>query len=249
MSTKIKFSCSCGKRLAAHPNAAGKKAKCPSCGQIVQIPALPKAGDSDVGLAPLDDVPHVGETLANKNDGTARSRLRRVLPALDSASPLAPIDESALARSIWDEEANASFPAGGTPNSSAIQGAPSKQRPKDVLTRDEYSNYRNIRAVSMLFVVLGIILVLVGVALVLDPKGRAFAEMSLGVAVGLALVGIAGSVGGVAALFGNRRLAPLIYVMAAIYILAFPLGTILSFVMFKGLSRYLDSLDRIKGTS
>ena len=36
--------------------------------------------------------------------------------------------------------------------------------------------------------------------------------------------------------------------MAAVYILSFPVGTILSFVMFKGLGRYLDSLDRMRAT-
>jgi hypothetical protein len=59
------------------------------------------------------------------------------------------------------------------------------------------------------------------------------------------MVGLMGCVGGIAALCGNRRLAPLAYVMAAVYILGFPVGTILSFVMLTGLSRYLDSSDKL----
>lgn len=47
---------------------------------------------------------------------------------------------------------------------------------------------------------------------------------------------------------GNRRWAPLVYGMAALYVLAFPLGTILSIVMFRGLGRYLDSRERVRAT-
>ena len=36
----IKVSCSCGKTLTAPDAAAGKKAKCPACGQIVPVPAV-----------------------------------------------------------------------------------------------------------------------------------------------------------------------------------------------------------------
>lgn len=35
---KLKFTCRCGKSLSADATAAGKKAKCPNCGQVVQIP-------------------------------------------------------------------------------------------------------------------------------------------------------------------------------------------------------------------
>jgi hypothetical protein len=49
------------------------------------------------------------------------------------------------------------------------------------------------------------------------------------VLVVVALVGLAGIVGGVAAPSGNREWARMVYVMAAIYVFNFPIGTILEF--------------------
>ena len=37
----IKVTCSCGKKLRAKDEAAGKRAKCPACGKIVVVPASP----------------------------------------------------------------------------------------------------------------------------------------------------------------------------------------------------------------
>ena len=36
----IRFACPCGKRVAAPPEFAGKKAKCPKCGNHVTVPAV-----------------------------------------------------------------------------------------------------------------------------------------------------------------------------------------------------------------
>ncbi len=44
---KLKFKCQCGKILVADTAAAGKKAKCPQCGQIVQIPAVAETLSSE----------------------------------------------------------------------------------------------------------------------------------------------------------------------------------------------------------
>ena len=63
---------------------------------------------------------------------------------------------------------------------------------------------------------------------------------------GLAILGVFGVVGGIAALLGNRKWSPLIYVMASAYLLSFPIGTILGYVMLKGLPRYLDSRELIR---
>jgi predicted RNA-binding Zn-ribbon protein involved in translation (DUF1610 family) len=35
----IKVTCSCGKKLRAKEEAAGKRAKCPACGNILTVPA------------------------------------------------------------------------------------------------------------------------------------------------------------------------------------------------------------------
>jgi hypothetical protein len=119
--------------------------------------------------------------------------------------------------------------------------------PKDVLSPDEYANYRNVRAVSMLFVVLGSVLVLGGIGLALGGENRTSQEqIHPAVAVGIAVAGLAGAVGGIAALRGSRRWAPLVYVMAVLYVFGFPIGTILSIVMFKGLSRYLGSVEKVR---
>jgi hypothetical protein len=122
-------------------------------------------------------------------------------------------------------------------------------RPKEVLSPADYANYRNVRAVSVLFVVLGSVLVLGGIGLALDNKPNPQEQMPPAVAVGIALAGLAGAVGGVAALRGSRRWAPLVYVMAAVYVFGFPIGTILSFVLFSGLSRYLGSVERIRAAA
>lgn len=71
-------------------------------------------------------------------------------------------------------------------------------------------------------------------------------QISPAVAVALSAVGLVGSAGGIAVRMGNRRWAPLAYVMGGIYVLCFPLGTLLSCVLFNGLSRYLDSADRVR---
>jgi small basic protein len=117
---------------------------------------------------------------------------------------------------------------------------------KDVLSPDDYSNYRNVRAVSVLFVVFGSVLVLGGIGLALDENRRPPEQIHPAVGVGIAIAGLAGAIGGIAALRGSRRWAPLVYVMAALYVFGFPIGTILSIVMFKGLSRYLDSVERVR---
>jgi hypothetical protein len=117
-------------------------------------------------------------------------------------------------------------------------------RAKEVLSADDYANYRNIRAVSVLFVVLGSILVAGGVGLALGERGT-HEDMHPAVAIGIAIVGMAGAIGGITALRGSRRFAPLVYVMAAVYVFGFPIGTILSIVMFAGLSGYLDSVAQL----
>jgi hypothetical protein len=121
--------------------------------------------------------------------------------------------------------------------------------PKDVLRPNEYSNYRNVRAVSGLFVLVGSVLMLGGiVAATEEPSGQK-EPMHPAVAVGIAVVGLTGAVGGVAALRGSRRWAPMMYVMAAIYVFGFPVGTVLSLVLFSGLRQYLLSVEKIRNAT
>jgi len=41
---RIKFACSCGKRLAVAASAAGRKVKCPACGEVLRVPQAPTTG-------------------------------------------------------------------------------------------------------------------------------------------------------------------------------------------------------------
>ena len=118
--------------------------------------------------------------------------------------------------------------------------------PKEVLSPEAYSNYRNVRAVSVLFVLLGSIFVLGGVALAFSNEGNPREKVHPAVAVGFIVAGLAGVVGGVAAFRGSRRWSRLVYVMAAVYVFGFPIGTILSIVMFTKLSSYLDSVEILR---
>ena len=50
MEDKIRFACVCGKNVSAPPSLAGKKAKCPRCGQVFRVPS-PLAADAGRILA------------------------------------------------------------------------------------------------------------------------------------------------------------------------------------------------------
>ncbi len=73
-------------------------------------------------------------------------------------------------------------------------------KPKDLLEPSDYSNYRNIRAVSRLFVFLGSILVMGGVLAPLLENENSQEKIHPAFAVGIVLVGLAGAIGGMAAL-------------------------------------------------
>jgi peptidoglycan/LPS O-acetylase OafA/YrhL len=118
--------------------------------------------------------------------------------------------------------------------------------PEKVLGQSDYANYRNIRAISVLFIILGFILVIGGIQLAVQGLNGVETEVPWPAGFALAIVGVAGAVGGISALRGSRRAARLTYVMAAIYLLAIPVGTILGAVMLSGLSRYLASLERLE---
>ncbi len=119
-------------------------------------------------------------------------------------------------------------------------------KPKEVLSPEDYKNFRNVRAAAVLFVVLGCILVLGGTALAIVKQPNPKDNIPPVVAIGMAIIGLGGVVGGIAALRGNRRWAKLTYVMAVPYLLGFPIGTIVSYVLLTGMSRYLGSKERVK---
>jgi hypothetical protein len=62
----------------------------------------------------------------------------------------------------------------------------------------------------------------------------------------MAIFGLAGVVGGIAVLSGDRRWAKLAHVMSMPYALICPFGTIAFYIVHHGLSRYLDSKERVR---
>ena len=120
-------------------------------------------------------------------------------------------------------------------------------KPDQVLSKDDYENYRNVRAAAVLFVVFGFLFGTGGVLVATtDPKPAPGQNHPPAVYIGMAIAGLAGAAGGIAALRGSRRWAKLAYVMAVPYLLVFPIGTIMSYIMLSGLSRYLDSKERVR---
>ncbi len=121
--------------------------------------------------------------------------------------------------------------------------------PRDILSPEDYSNYRNFRAVSVLFVLIGVMGIIGGLVHAAGQVSDTNSDSHPAIGVFISIVGLASCTGGVAALCGSRRLAPLVFVIAALYIFAFPIGTLLSLVMFKGLWRYLGSVERVKAAA
>jgi hypothetical protein len=120
-------------------------------------------------------------------------------------------------------------------------------KPKEVLSPEDYKNYRNVRAVAVLFVVFGgLIFFPAGIVIATQRKQDPRQDIHPAVAIGMSIAGFAGAVGGIAALRGSRRWAKVAYVMAVPYLLVFPVGTIMSYIMLSGLSRYLESKERVR---
>ncbi|MCX5675127.1 MAG: hypothetical protein NTX87_08970 [Planctomycetota bacterium] len=124
-------------------------------------------------------------------------------------------------------------------------------KPKEVLSPADYRNYRNVRLVAVVFATEGSLLLLWALAVAAGIIGTSgIAALGAIPALGpIAAFGLAGAVGGIATLRGSRRWAPLLYVMAAVHIIFFPIGTILGYVILTGLSRYLGSVERIRSAA
>lgn len=121
---------------------------------------------------------------------------------------------------------------------------------KEILNPADYSNYRNVRAAAVLYIFLSVFLVLGGIALLLSsPEPEQQKPVPPVVAIGLAAAGVAGFVAGLAIRRGNRRLTPLIYTVGFLYLIYFPIGTIVSVVVLRGLARYLNSADEVKNAA
>lgn len=122
-------------------------------------------------------------------------------------------------------------------------------KPQEVLSKSDYRNYRNVRAVATLFVLLGSVFVLGGLVVLFNPPPGGDRVQAQIWGVVATVLGISGIWGGWATRRGNPQQAPWIYLMAAFYVLVFPLGTLFSLVLFLGLSRYLKSVEQLRAAS
>ena len=59
------------------------------------------------------------------------------------------------------------------------------------------------------------------------------------------MVALFAIVGGVASLRANKRWSWLIYVIAFPYLFAIPIGTILAYIIFKGMPSYLRNAEKL----
>jgi hypothetical protein len=97
-----------------------------------------------------------------------------------------------------------------------------------------------------MFIVIGVLLGLAGIMglyLAQQPEAESSAIF---VAIFMTILGLVGITGGIGVRLGDPSWSKLAYGMAAVYILAFPIGTILSIVLFIGLDRYLKDIARYR---
>lgn len=119
-------------------------------------------------------------------------------------------------------------------------------RPKDVLSTGEYRNYCKVRVVSVCLIIFGCIILVGGVWIALNGDLLKHGADDPGLAAGMAAVGLIGAIGGIAAIRGRSRRAPLVKVMACLYLGIFPIGTILGYLLLDGLPRYLNCVEHLR---
>lgn len=118
---------------------------------------------------------------------------------------------------------------------------------KRVLSEAKYKSYRNVRAVALLYAVFGFLLI-AGSILILsgNPDESPRDEIPALFLIGMSIVGLVGGAGAIATRLNNLDWAWLIKVMAYPYLLAFPLGTILGYVVLSEFSNYEKSVKRLR---
>jgi hypothetical protein len=126
-------------------------------------------------------------------------------------------------------------------------------KPSEILTPEDYKNYREVRAVSVLFGFVASIAVLFSIGLVVATfsieMNATMRNVCFGMDAIFVLLGIAGVVGSVAAFRGNRKWSKFVWAVAGFYMAFFPVGTLLSFKIIRGLPRYLDSIEQIQAAA
>jgi hypothetical protein len=96
MRDQIKVSCVCGKSLVAESKLAGKRAKCPNCGSVVQIPIPKSVTTAQPRASGKQPAPAA----------TERSRTSSAPFARGQSSNTASATPALSTKSIWDEDAD-----------------------------------------------------------------------------------------------------------------------------------------------
>ncbi len=218
----------CSKMISVEEPSTGKKVRCPGCTELFLIGVGPES------LPPLQRTAVTDRSAAKMPISNTAFQKEPIPPT--RFSPEIPGKGEAPGRHRDDSPADISlrrqFP----------------MQPDDILSPSEYRNYRNVRAVAWLFTVLGSVLILGGIGLFFQKDRPRQEQIHPAVVLLVMFAGISGVVGGIGVLKGSRRFAPFVYLMAVLYLFAFPIGTILSAVLLTGLRKYLASVELIKST-
>lgn len=163
VSMSISVACTCGKKLSVKDEFAGKRGKCPACGAMLTIPQpvkpVPKPGEEEWGIAPIDDekpgkaAPKPASGNTAQPPGTVPVKLATTPPTPVKSAPakhasfvddefgLAPLDDDLFGKPAASAKpAPAAKPPvtaapsqvrGGQPNSitAAASAAPAKKIP------------------------------------------------------------------------------------------------------------------------
>jgi hypothetical protein len=119
---------------------------------------------------------------------------------------------------------------------------------QEILNPEEYRHYREVRAIAVLFTLVGGVCIFAALAQFLELTNSK-EHIHPAILVVALVIGIISVIGGIATLRGNRRWAFLTYLLGTVYILQFPFGTLMGYVILKGLPRYLDSVERVRSVA
>jgi hypothetical protein len=124
--------------------------------------------------------------------------------------------------------------------------------PKEILTPEEYRNYRGVRACAMANIVMGLLILLPGITLpfalnsekAANPRGVLIFSLVFGGII--VLFGLASIVGNIALLRGQRKWSMFVYITSMMWFCMFPVGTLVSIIFLNGLKRYYESIDLLQ---
>src|SRR5262249_44396157 len=133
----------CASRLSVQDSATAKKVRCPRCAEVFSV------GGGALGTTETPLVP---------TEVTSAPRQQPPVPASSIQDSLPPPPGQGHAEEYSEEPPRRECRSAAVPD--VRRRIPTE--PEDILSPSEYRNYRNVRAVAVLFVVLGSIICLAG---------------------------------------------------------------------------------------